>query len=167
MKRIFVTIGVMAVAATFTAAGDTPKKGYTLKDVGWFVGQWKSPGSEKLTSEEHWTEPAAGSMIGMFRMLNGEKPIIYEFLMIEEGSDGVFMRLRHFKTAMAEVEKEPIRFKLTKASATEAVFENPDNEKPKRITYRLDQPNQMSEVVETMRDGKPSVFTLKLERAKK
>ena len=167
MKRVIVTLCVLVVAATFTAAGDTPKKGYGLKDVAWFIGQWKSPSSEKLTSEEHWSEPAAGAMIGMFRMLNGEKPIVYEFLMIEEGNDGVYMRLRHFKAAMAEVEKEPIRLKLTKASATEAVFENPDNEKPKRITYRFDQPNQMSVVVETIRDGKSAVFTLKFEKVKK
>ena len=106
-------------------------------------------------------------MVGMFRLTNAEKPLLYEFLLIEETPDGVFMRLRHFKTAMAEVEKEPIRLKLTKASTTEAVFDNPDNEKPKRITYRLEQPDRMSVVVETTRDGKSAVFTLKMDKVKK
>ena len=47
------------------------------------------------------------------------------------------------------------------------MFDNPDNEKPKRITYRLEQPDRMSVVVETTRDGKSAVFTLKMDKVKK
>jgi Domain of unknown function (DUF6265) len=167
MKHSLVLLCGLLMMGPGVTSADQPKKSYTLKDVAWFAGQWKSPASEKLTSEEHWSEPAVGAMIGMFRLTNAEKPLLYEFLMMDETPDGVTMRLRHFKTAMAEVEKEPIRLKLTKASSTEAVFENPDNEKPKRITYRLDQPNQISVVVETTRDGKSAAFTLKFEKVKK
>ena len=168
MKRLLISLCVCAgFGAKIAFAGDQPSPAFTMKNVAWFVGQWRSPASDKMLSEEHWSEPAGGAMIGMFRLVNGEKPVVYEFLLIEESADGVYMRLRHFKTAMAEVEKEPIRLKLIRASASEAVFENPDHEKPKRITYALAKPDQVVVSVETMRDGKKVTFPLKMERVKK
>jgi hypothetical protein len=77
------------------------------------------------------------------------------------------MRLRHFKTAMAEVEQDPIRLKLVKAGPSEAVFENPDNDMPKRITYSRAKGEHLTVTVETMRGGKSATFALKFERVKK
>ncbi len=166
MKRLFVP-GLLCAFIGTTIAFAQPATSFTLKDVAWFAGPWRSPASEKMLAEEHWSEPAGGAMIGMFRLVNGEKPVIYEFLLMEETKDGVFMRLRHYKTAMADVDKEPIRLKLVKSSKSEAVFENPDNEKPKRITYALTKPDQVLVTVETTRDGKSVTFPLKMERIKK
>jgi hypothetical protein len=157
-------VGVLLLPAA--ALDAQPKDGYTLKDVAWFVGGWRNPASDKTLYEEHWSDPAGGAMVGMFRLVNPGKSALYELLLLEETPDGVFMRLRHFKAGMAELEKEPIRLKLVKASASEAVFENPDNEKPKRITYRLNE-GQMAVTVETIRDGKAASFTLKMDRMKK
>lgn len=166
MQRLLF-VCVCALLSTTISASGQPAGTFTLKDVAWFAGPWRSPASEKMLAEEHWSEPAGGAMIGMFRLVNGEKPVIYEFLLLEETKDGVFMRLRHYKTAMADVDKEPIRLKLVKSSKSEAVFENPDNEKPKRITYALTTPDQVLVTVETTRDGKSVTFPLKLERVKK
>lgn len=148
-------------------AADEPKKTFTLKDVAWFAGPWRSPADAKMLAEETWSTPSGGAMIGMFRMVNKDKPVIYEFLLMEEAADGVIMRLRHFKGAMAEVEKEPIRLKLVQATASEAIFENPDNEKPKRITYRLSKDELLTVTVETVRNGKKTAFALKFDRVKK
>lgn len=146
---------------------DKPGAAYRLKNVAWFAGQWRSPAAENALSEEHWSQPSGGAMIGMFRAIRAEKPVLYEFLLIEESADGVAMRLRRFKAGMAELEKEPIRLKLTKANSVEAVFENPDNEKPKRITYRLSKEEKLTVIVETTRNGQPTTFSLDFERVKK
>jgi hypothetical protein len=156
-------------SVTIAFGGDAPKDGFTLKDVAWFTGSWGNTAPAPTKFEEHWSTPAGGAMMGMFRLVNptGKAPL-YEFLLIEETADGVFMRLRHFKAAMAEVEKEPIRLKLTKATPNYALFENPDNEKPKRITYRFAKDeDEMTVTVESTRDGKPVSFTLKMQRMKK
>jgi lipoprotein-anchoring transpeptidase ErfK/SrfK len=153
-------------AAAFSESGQ-PKSGPTLKSVAWFAGQWRSPAGEKTHAEEHWTDAAGGSMVGMFRLVKAEKPVIYEFLMLEESKEGVYMRLRHFKAEMAEVEQEAIRLKLVKSTPGEAIFENPDNDKPKRITYSRNKSGLLTVTVETMRDGKTATFALKFERVKK
>ncbi|MBI3824114.1 MAG: hypothetical protein HY289_15710 [Planctomycetes bacterium] len=155
-----------AVHILLLPEADQPKSAYSLKDVAWFAGQWRSPVSDAL-NEEHWSAPSGGAMMGMFRAVRLEKTVLFEFLLMEESADGVFMRLRHFKAGMAELEKEPVRLKLTKASAREAVFENPDNEKPKRITYSLGKDEKLTVTVETTRDGKSATFSLVFERVKK
>lgn len=157
---------LLCLAATKVPAQDPPKVVHTLKDVAWFAGAWRSPGAERVI-EEHWSEPAAGNMIGMFRLVNPGKSPLYEFLLMEETKDGVFMRLRHFKAEMAELEKVPIRLKLTKATQTKAVFENPDGVKPKRIYYTLSKADEMTVVVESTRDGKDVAFELRMSRVKK
>lgn len=166
MGRIFAVI-TLFVLTWHTQAADQPQPAFTLKNVAWFGGPWRSPANAKTFAEEQWSEPAGGGMIGMFRLVSQGKPALYEFLLMEETADGVTMRLRHFTLAMAELEKEPIRLKLIQASSTEAIFENPDNEKPKRITYSLTKPDQLTVTVETTRDGKKASFALKFEKVKK
>jgi len=158
-------IFLFMLTGTLSAGGQS--KSFTTKNVAWFAGHWRSPASEKKLAEEQWTDAAGGAMVGMFRLVNADMPVIYEFLLIEETTDGVYMRLRHFKPAMEEVEKEPIRLKLVKATSHEAVFENPDHEKPKRITYRRTKAEHLTVTVDTMRDGKAATFALKFDRVKK
>jgi hypothetical protein len=150
----------MIVSGVF---GDEPPK---LTSASWLIGQWRSGAKEKAQFEEHWTEPAAGAMMGMFRLSRDGKPGVYEFLLLEEEAEGVYLRLRHYRLHMEDIDKAPIRLKLTQASENELVFENPDNDKPKRILYVRESPDKIAATVETIRDGKPSKFTLRMERAK-
>ena len=168
MKRGIACLCIAAwLIATGAAVDAQPKDVFKLRDVAWLAGAWRSPVGEKVIAEEHWSTREEGAMIGMFRLVNPGKSQLYEFLLMEETPDGVFMRLRHFKAGTAEVEKEPIRLKLVRASASEAVFENPDSDKPKRITYHSQKTEEMTVIVESTRDGKKAIFTLKMERMKK
>jgi hypothetical protein len=137
-----------------------------LADASWLTGVWKNEPGERMTFEEHWTSTAAGSMMGMFRLLSGEKVVVYEFLLIEQEEDGAFMRLRHYQSKLADVDAAPIRCRLVEASAEKLVFENPDNDKPKRIIYALKADQQLVVTVETTRNGKPSIFTLRFQRSR-
>ena len=69
-------------------------------------------------------------MMGMSRTVAGEKTVEFEYLRIEQRADGVYY-VAHPKARCPGTD-----FKLTKASATEAVFENPQHDFPKRIIYR-------------------------------
>ncbi len=144
-------------------AGQEPRK---LADLAWLEGQWHGGVKDKSAFEEHWSAPAAGGMMGMFRLLQGGKLAVYEFPLIEQDGDDVVMRLRHYRAQMADVDKAPIRLKLTEISSDKYTFENPDNDKPKRITYARETPDRIVVTVETVRDGDPARFTLHLERAK-
>jgi hypothetical protein len=136
-----------------------------IESVRWLVGRWHSPPGERVTCEEHWSAPAGGAMIGMFRLISGEQPGLYELLLLEQETDGVWMRLRHFRPQMVAQEQEPLKLKLTTATPDRLVFENSNGNRPKRVTYTV-AGDELTAVVETERDGKPTAFSLKLQRAK-
>ncbi len=69
-------------------------------------------------------------MLGMSRTVAGDKTVEFEYLRIEQRADGIYY-VAHPKARCPGTD-----FKLTRASATEAVFENPQHDFPKRIIYR-------------------------------
>ena len=105
-------------------------EGPTISDVSWIAGDWQTPSGGRRQIEEHWTTAAGGSMMGVSRTIAGDKTVEFEYLRIEQRADGVYY-VAHPKARCPGTD-----FKLTRASATEAVFENPQHDFPKRIIYR-------------------------------
>lgn len=73
-------------------------------------------------TEEVWTAPDGGVMLGMFRLLRNDKPAFYELLIITDTPRGLAMRLKHFNpdmTAWEEKEKF-IEFRYVRTSGDEA-----------------------------------------------
>ena len=102
----------------------------SISELAWISGDWQSAPGGRAAIEEHWTQPSGGSMMGMSRTVVGEKTAEFEYLRIEQRSDGIFY-VAHPKARCPGTD-----FKLTRATATEAVFENPEHDFPKRIIYR-------------------------------
>jgi hypothetical protein len=69
-------------------------------------------------------------MMGVSRTVAGDKTVEFEYLRIEQREDGIYY-VAHPKARCPGTD-----FKLTRASASEAVFENPQHDFPKRIIYR-------------------------------
>lgn len=102
----------------------------SLSDISWIAGDWQTAPGGRAQIEEHWTSVAGATMMGVSRTVAGEKTVEFEYLRIEQRADGIFY-VAHPKARCPGTD-----FKLTKASATEAVFENPQHDFPKRIIYR-------------------------------
>ena len=102
----------------------------TLADLSWISGDWQTAPGGKAQIEEHWTQPAGASMMGMGRTVASNKTVEFEYLRIEQRADGIYY-VAHPKGRCPGTD-----FKLTRASATEAVFENPQHDFPKRVIYR-------------------------------
>lgn len=102
----------------------------SIADIAWISGDWQTEPGGKRQIEEHWTNVAGGSMLGMSRTVAGEKTVEFEYLRIEQRADGIYY------VAHPNARCPGTDFKLTRASATEAVFENPQHDFPKRIIYR-------------------------------
>ncbi len=102
----------------------------TLTDISWLAGDWQTAPGGRAQVEEHWTHVAGASMMGMSRTVAGEKTVEFEYLRIEQRADVIYY-VAHPKGRCPGTD-----FKLTRASATEAVFENPQHDFPKRIIYR-------------------------------
>lgn len=121
LKLTFLTLFLLA-----NLSPQTP----TIADISWISGDWQTASGGRSQSEEHWTSVAGSSMMGMSRTVAAEKTVEFEYLRIEQRSDGVYY-VAHPKARCPGTD-----FKLTKASANEAVFENPQHDFPKRIIYR-------------------------------
>ena len=101
-----------------------------LADLAWMVGDWQTAPGGRQQIEEHWTTAAGGTMMGVGRTVAGDKTVEFEYLRIEQRADGIYY-VAHPKARCPGTD-----FKLTRVSATEAMFENPQHDFPKRVTYR-------------------------------
>ena len=102
-------------------AGAGPKA--TLADMGWLVGHWTGTGLGGV-SEEIWSEPASGAMMGMYRLVVGGKVVFYEFLTLVEENGSLALKLKHFNPDLTGWEEKDrfVTFRLAKLTPTEAWF---------------------------------------------
>jgi len=126
MLKTSVLIVLFTLLLTVSTTGQTP----TLADLAWMSGRWETAPGGTRQIEEHWTTAAGATMMGMSRTVAGEKTVEFEYLRIEQRADGIYY-VAHPKARCPGTD-----FKLTRASAKEAVFENPQHDFPKRIIYR-------------------------------
>lgn len=103
---------------------------FDTDQLSWMSGDWQTAPSGRAHIEEHWTQPAGGSMLGMGRTVAGGKTAEFEFLRIEQRGDAVYY------VAQPNGQCPATDFKLTRATGQEAVFENPAHDFPKRIIYK-------------------------------
>jgi hypothetical protein len=118
MRRLLVCL-----ALTLPLCAD-PK----VEDLAWMTGHWSGT-SGGWEVEEVWLAPSGGVMLGMHRDVKGAKAT-FEFFRIATTSKGIV----YFAQPAG---KPPTPFTLTEASATRAVFANPQHDFPKRILYSL------------------------------
>ncbi|HEX7586702.1 MAG TPA: DUF6265 family protein [Anaerolineae bacterium] len=117
-----------------TASGKSPRD-VSLADLGFISGHSRGE-IDGGTADEHWSEPAGDSMMGVYRYIKGGKVQMYELLVIEQTAKGPVLRLRHFNPGLKSWEEKPQvwNYSLIRWTKGEAVFGRPD--KGTRITYR-------------------------------
>jgi hypothetical protein len=111
-------------------ATPSPSALHTISELGWMSGHWQTAPGGRAQIEEHWTQPAGGSMLGMSRTVIGIRTLEFEYLRLEQRADGIYY-VAHPKGRCPGTE-----FKLTSVTTSGAVFENPAHDFPKRIIYR-------------------------------
>lgn len=122
MKRMF----AIGLAALLAAAAEPPKD---VRALGWMSGVWVNEEKGRWT-EERWSPPRGGIMLGASRSGSGDKVREFEFMRLAPGPDGTVI---YFASPGG---REAVSFRLVSASPNEAVFENPEHDYPTRISYR-------------------------------
>lgn len=100
-----------------------------VSDLGWMAGHWTREADGRWT-EESWTAPRGGMMLGVSRSGRGEAVREFEFIRLQAGADGVPVYWA------SPGGRPPVAFRLTSHGPNEAVFENPAHDFPQRIRYR-------------------------------
>ena len=127
----------------------------SLSELAWLAGGWQGT-MGKAHIEEHWIQPAGGTMLGLSRTVAGGRTVAFEFLRIESRVDGVVY--------MAQPQgRPPVEFKLTQRSENRAVFENPQHDHPKIIRYSREADGSLRAEIEGDEKGKRKRMEFKFQ----
>ncbi len=66
-----------------------------IEDFAFLEGHWTGEGMGG-EAEELWSRPAAGTMVGAFRLIREGGVVFYELFALEEDEGSVVLRLKHF-----------------------------------------------------------------------
>ncbi len=121
--------------------------GTSIDDVSWMAGSWQQVMPTGFI-DEHWTPAAGDSMLGMSRFIADGKTAFFEYLRVEARPDGLYF-IAHPKA------RPGVEFKLVRCSKGEVLFENPQNDHPKRIRYWRETGERLLARIEGDADGKP------------
>lgn len=102
-----------------------------VDDLAWMQGGWQNEADGRW-SEEFWTAPRGGMLLGLNRSGRGDDARAFEFMRIEAGDDGVPVFWGSPGGAPA------VAFPMVRAGENEVVFENPQHDFPTFIRYRRD-----------------------------
>jgi hypothetical protein len=102
----------------------------TLDAVAWLAGgTWRGDGLGGET-EESWSTPAAGAMMGMFRLVkpgaDGHKAVaFYEFLTFVEQQGSLVLKLKHFNADLTGWEEKDgfVTFRLARVTPDAVYFD--------------------------------------------
>lgn len=161
----------VALALAVAAAAEPPRerqpalpaslavRSITVESLGWLAGRWRTPlratpRSGPHWTEEIWTEPAAGMMLGMGRSQQGFGRMSFEHLRIAADPAGILYYASPNGGAA-------VAFRLTGASAGHAVFENSGHDYPQRIVYRRDR-NRLTAIISLADGSRP--YTIRYQR---
>jgi len=120
MKSLLTAGLAMMLAAANPAA--------KVDDLAWMAGQWSREDGARWT-EESWTSPRGGVMLGHSRSGRGADLREFEFLRIAAGEDGTPAYIAQPGGGA------PVAFRLVQHDAASATFENPAHDYPQRIGY--------------------------------
>jgi len=124
---------VILALAVAPAEAQTASAG--LHDLAFMSGCWEGEFRGRNGAagviEEHYTSPSANVMLGTTRYLLDGSAVQFELTTIRASAAGVV--LQPYPGGAAS----PATFALTEAAGGRAVFEAPEHDFPRRITYRV------------------------------
>jgi hypothetical protein len=123
-------IGLIALPLLTVAAAPPEWTGNNgVQALGWMSGAWID-GSGNNSTEERWSRPKAGVMLGTNLTVSGSLAKEFEFLRIAPDEKG---RVTYWASPQG---RKAVPFPLVTGGNNEAVFENPKHGYPTTISYR-------------------------------
>lgn len=101
----------------------------SVQSLGFMSGCWTTPKGAPEEYRECYTAPYAGIIQGSSHAVKNQKTVSFEFSLIAE-KDGKVTYTPFYNGKQLSV------FTLTKIEGQSALFENPENDFPKKLIYR-------------------------------
>ena len=156
-RTIFTTLVVVlfVLTAAITTRTNSAASATDIAELSWISGDWQTAPGGRAQIEEHWIQPAGGTIMGVSRTVAGGKITEFEFLRIEQREDGIYY------VAQPKGRCPATDFKLTRVSPQEAVFENPSHDFPKRIIYRKSGEDSLTASIDGGEETKQMTFSFR------
>jgi hypothetical protein len=103
-----------------------------LEKANWFLGRWENKTPEGTFSEE-WKVENDSLYLGESYFINNNDTLFAETVRLEQRKNDLF----YIVSVPNQNEEQPVAFKLTSSTVDYLVFENPEHNFPKKITYKL------------------------------
>lgn len=104
--------------------------GYRVEQLAWLSGDWRID-QENQFIQEHWLEPVDGFISAVFRLFNGGRLIVHEYILVSQEGNDVILRFKHFNADYSTWEAdEPLKFRLAELRDGYALFENVAQHQP-------------------------------------
>jgi Domain of unknown function (DUF6265) len=96
-----------------------------LSATSWVAGHWRGKAFGGIT-EEVWTSPLGGSMMGSFKLVVDGKVNFYELITLSEVEGTLILKLKHFNANLTgwEEKDETVEFKLVKVTPNKVFFDH-------------------------------------------
>ncbi len=132
---------ILAVVGTSRAAAqEAEQPRFTLDQLAFLAGCWEGSFARDTlegTMEEHYTTPSENFILGTTRYIINDITVDYELAVIRRDPSGRVALIPYPSGAMGTP------FLLSMVADQTAIFENPGNDFPKRIIYRLTQDGRL------------------------
>ncbi len=158
----YTTLLTVVVGCSLNVIADTREstskqhKESQISKLSWIAGTWVA-NQDGDYLEEMWSEPVGDTMMGVFRWVKGGKIWLNEIVTITDDSEGLVFRLRHFDRKMTawEDKDKPFYYPVKHMGRNEIVFENPERDHPRSMTYRR-VGDTLYVILQGYKDGKES-----------
>ncbi len=124
-----------------------PVVGQTLDDLAFLSGCWEGPLSRGGAIEEFYSAPSDNLIVGTTRYLRDGHTVMFEFSSIVHDSSGIVL------WPYPRGHKSADGFRLTSVDGHGAVFEAPEHDFPKRISYIIESPDVRIARIDDGADG--------------
>lgn len=155
MKKI---IAVFIIIATFFACKKTEKIN-KMATAEWLIGSWEN-NLEKGKLLESWEKTNDSTLSGKSFFIKDKDTLNNETIMLAQKGNDLF----YIPTVKGQNNDAPVVFKLTHSTTTQLVFENPEHDFPKKITYRQITKDSIVAEISGMDNGKATSETYPMKR---
>ncbi|GEP52154.1 hypothetical protein FNO01nite_28260 [Flavobacterium noncentrifugens] len=121
---------LIAMVSLIILCAWTTKQTNDIKKAEWLIGTWENK-TPKGNIYETWSKASNDELIGKSYIVKQKDTIIFENIRLIQDKAGFF----YIPTVKNQNGGLPVRFEATTISATQLVFENPQHDFPKTISY--------------------------------
>ena len=132
-----------------------------LNEIDWLIGTWEN-NSDKGNLLEIWKKENDSVYSGQSFYIKAKDTLHFETIQLKQISDSLLYR----SSVKGQDNDLALDFRLTSKTQNQFVFENPKNDYPKKIVYKLISKDSLVAIISGIQQGKASSETFSMKRIK-